>query len=144
MGYINRIVILLVTIGAVFLVSMVSAEQQRHPIEFKSPPLCSQCHDDWRTGLDHNRKFPYVHKLIAPLRRDACRVCHGESFCADCHAKKESLRPDEKFREAPQRFMPHRGNYLTRHRIDGRLNPARCFTCHGRGNERRCLRCHRW
>jgi len=128
----------------VFAIVKTLRAQQTHPIELKSPPLCSQCHDDWRKGLDHNRFFPQKHKFIAPNRKNTCNVCHRDSFCSDCHANKESLRPDEKFRQDPQRFMPHRGNYLVRHRIDGHLNPARCFTCHGRGNERRCLRCHRW
>jgi hypothetical protein len=39
--------------------------------------------------------------------------------------------------------MPHRGDYITQHQIDGRINPAPCFRCHGRRNNERCAECHR-
>ena len=41
------------------------------------------------------------------------------------------------------RTLPHRGDYLTRHKIDGKINPALCYKCHGRRNDRRCQQCHR-
>jgi hypothetical protein len=38
--------------------------------------------------------------------------------------------------------MPHRGNYVTMHKIDGKVDPASCYRCHGRGNNERCMSCH--
>jgi hypothetical protein len=40
--------------------------------------------------------------------------------------------------------MPHRGDYVTRHRIDGRIDPTACFRCHGSPKRAKlCASCHR-
>jgi hypothetical protein len=38
--------------------------------------------------------------------------------------------------------MPHRGEYLTRHQIDGRVDPGSCIQCHGNRNDGSCGVCH--
>ena len=35
------------------------------------------------------------------------------------------------------------GDYLSRHRIEGRIDPVSCLKCHGRQNNERCKLCHR-
>lgn len=114
----------------------------KHPVEVLTKPVCSECHDDWKKSLDHGTDFVAKHKIAATQRKQACDVCHAPSFCADCHGSKEELKPSDKFKDAPARIMPHRGDYLNQHKIDGRINPASCFPCHGRQNNERCRPCH--
>lgn len=115
----------------------------KHPMEVKARQLCSECHSDWRTSLDHRGDFIALHKFAAAQRKQVCGLCHAESFCADCHGASEEIKASDKFRDRPERTLPHRGNYLIQHRIDGKINPSSCFPCHGRQNNERCKVCHR-
>jgi hypothetical protein len=115
---------------------------QRHPVEVEKA-VCSECHTDERAALDHMEDWITGHKFFAMRDRPLCSVCHQLSFCTDCHAGKGSLKPSDRYKDMPGRALPHRGNYLTQHMIDGRVNPAPCFRCHGRQNNERCKLCHR-
>lgn len=115
----------------------------KHPVEVPTRPICSDCHNDWRASLDHSADYIERHKFYASQQRQTCGVCHTESFCADCHAHKEEIKPSDKYKNAPDRAMPHPGDYLNQHKIDGKINPASCFPCHGRQNNERCIVCHR-
>src|SRR5512139_1603391 len=115
----------------------------KHPMEVQGMPLCSTCHTDWRATLDHRQDYIALHRVHTAQQKRTCELCHVESFCADCHANKEELKPSDKYKDSPARSMPHRGDYLTQHRIDGKLNPASCFPCHGRQNNERCKECHK-
>jgi len=114
-----------------------------HPGEISSPPICSECHTDGRAALNHTSDFSTRHKFYAMQNSQTCTVCHKESFCSDCHAHKEELKPSDKYKDSPEMSLPHRGDYLGQHKIDGRINPASCFPCHGRQNNERCKACHR-
>jgi hypothetical protein len=114
-----------------------------HPVEVTAPPMCSDCHTDGRAALNHTADFSSRHRFYAKQQSRTCGVCHKESFCSDCHAHKEELKPSDKYKDSPDRGLPHRGDYLNQHKIDGRINPASCFPCHGRQNNERCLVCHR-
>ncbi len=115
----------------------------RHPVEVEKMPLCSDCHTDWRAALSHTADYSTRHKFYAAQRKQTCSLCHAEAFCADCHANKEEIKPSDKNKESPDIAMPHRGDYITQHMIDGKVNPASCFPCHGRQNNARCKVCHR-
>jgi len=116
----------------------------KHPMEVEAPVMCSQCHSDWRASMDHSAEFGGLrHKFSARQNKQTCGLCHVESFCADCHGAKESLKPSDKYKDAPERALPHRGDYLNQHKIDGRINPASCMKCHGRQNNERCRVCHK-
>jgi hypothetical protein len=116
----------------------------KHPIEVEAPAICSDCHTDWRAAMNHTEEFgKFRHKFTAQQNKQACDVCHVESFCSDCHAHKELLKPSDKYKDSPERALPHRGDYLNQHKIDGRINPASCMKCHGRQNNERCKTCHR-
>lgn len=136
----HPIIVLTMALFAVLLSAAFGMAAQ-HP-ELTAAPICGDCHTDWRSALDHTQDFSTRHKFLAIQRKATCQVCHVESFCADCHANKEELKPSDKFKDSPERNMPHRGDYLTQHRIDGRINPASCFPCHGRQNNARCKACH--
>jgi hypothetical protein len=115
---------------------------KKHPQEIEKAPICADCHTDWRSSMNHTSDFSTRHKFYAAQQKQVCDLCHKESFCADCHANKEELKPSDKFKDSPERTLPHRGDYLTQHKIDGRINPASCFPCHGRQNNARCKVCH--
>lgn len=114
-----------------------------HPEEVQGRPQCSACHETQMQRFDHAIEFVGTHRTLAAQDQQVCEVCHQPSFCADCHSAKEELKPSSKSWERPGNGSPHRGDYVTQHRIDGRLNPAPCFGCHGRKNEWRCRECHR-
>ena len=61
--------------------------------------------------------------MLTSSRAPASSVT-AESFCSDCHAHREELKPSDKYKEYVTRDLPHRGDYLTQHQIDGRINPA--------------------
>jgi hypothetical protein len=115
----------------------------RHPVEVPTMPVCSECHRDGRATLDHRADFIDRHRFYAAQQNQICVACHAESFCADCHAHQEEMKPSDKYKDSPARSLPHRGDYLNQHKIDGAVNPASCFPCHGRQNNERCKLCHR-
>lgn len=115
-----------------------------HPEELTEAPLCSDCHsDEWPEALDHTPTYETDHGYQAARWNPVCQTCHSQAFCADCHGYEEELKPSDKIKDQPWRNAPHRGDYLSQHRIDGRINPAPCFKCHGRRNDRTCRECHR-
>jgi len=63
--------------------------------------------------------------------------------CNDCHTNKTEFKPSLKNGNRPDRMMPHRGDFLTLHKIEGKLDPASCYRCHGRANNELCVACHR-
>jgi hypothetical protein len=105
--------------------------------------VCTQCHPDRWPEMDHTLNWDVAHKSAAARAGQVCGVCHRESFCTDCHANKEEIKPSDKHKDSPDRSLPHRGDYITQHKIDGKINPASCFRCHGRQNNSRCRVCHR-
>ncbi len=120
-----------------------SSMEIKHPVEVSTRPICSDCHDDWRSSMDHSAEYIERHKFDAAQQHQTCEICHTESFCADCHAHKEEIKPSDKYKNQPDRSMPHPGDYISQHRIDGKINAASCFPCHGRQSNARCIVCHR-
>ena len=136
--------ILCIIFSALCVISLPDARAQDHPGGItRDAMICSDCHFDGRAVLSHTADFKTRHKFYAAQKKQVCQSCHKESFCADCHANKEEIKPSDKFKDSPERFFPHRGDYITRHKIDGRINPAPCMRCHGRKNNARCKTCHR-
>ncbi|MEJ2155692.1 MAG: hypothetical protein P8X96_10175 [Desulfobacteraceae bacterium] len=119
-----------------------------HPQEEGDLRKCSECHETESNEFpfkrfEHTPFFGDTHRLTAVGSQRVCQICHRTSFCADCHGTGAGLRPSVKRHGDTRRLMPHRGDYLTRHRIDGRLNPGKCFRCHGRPKAAAsCKPCH--
>lgn len=143
----KRIVMLTLLFFAALVLAVACSQKayqvKGHPMELKSAPACSECHNDDRSALDHTDYFAGKGHADFASQGSQCYMCHRESFCSDCHANKEELKPGDKFRDRPDRFFPHRGDYIAQHKIDGKINPAPCFRCHGRDNNERCRACHR-
>lgn len=106
---------------------------------------CSECHKNEWGAMNNHRVPDFVtkHRFLASTARKACQSCHQESFCTDCHTHKEEIKPSSKFSDSPERNLAHRGDYMSQHKIDGRVNPASCARCHGRQNNEGCKSCHR-
>jgi hypothetical protein len=114
-----------------------------HPEAVTGLPNCTYCLTDAWAALNHKAPdFMAKHKIYA-AQQYACATCHAQSFCAECHAHKEEIKPSDRFADSPELTLPHRGDYLSQHKIDGRINPASCVKCHGRQNNERCLTFHR-
>jgi hypothetical protein len=122
-----------------------------HPEELATGPVsCAECHEDQQKGtlkayaaFNHSRAFIANHRFYAASDDILCTSCHKVSFCADCHTNQTELKPSTKNGNRPDRAMPHRGDFLTLHKIEGKLDPASCYRCHGRANNERCVACHR-
>jgi hypothetical protein len=110
---------------------------------------CSECHENEQKGtlkemafFSHTPVFVKNHGHYAATEDRLCASCHKSSFCTDCHASRSEIKPPTMYGDRPDRDMPHRGNFMTLHKIEGKLDPASCFRCHGRSNNERCNSCH--
>lgn len=112
------------------------------------PPRCTDCHDARDVTIayerfNHTAYFGENHRQEANQHPQVCSLCHQESYCNDCHATRVELKPSLKNQGDSFRRMPHRGDYLSRHRIDGRIDPVSCFRCHGNPKSAKtCAPCH--
>ena len=111
---------------------------------------CSECHEDQQKGtmksfasFNHSAVFVKNHGHYAATDDRLCASCHKSSFCTDCHTNKTEIKPSLLYGNRPDRELPHRGNYMTLHKIEGKLDPSSCYRCHGRSNNERCMACHR-
>ena len=114
-------------------------------------PICADCHEGNMVkgalkpyaAFNHTDTFVKEHRFAAARDQMICAVCHAVSFCNDCHAAKTEIKPATKLGNRPDRALIHRGDFLTRHRIEGKIDPAGCYACHGRANNEKCATCHR-
>jgi len=121
-----------------------------HPEQLSHGPVsCTECHEDQQSGsmkpyaaFNHTQNFVKNHRFYAATDDVLCASCHKVSFCADCHSNKTDMKPSVKNGNRPDRMMPHRGDFLTLHKIEGKLDPASCYSCHGRANNQQCVACH--
>lgn len=121
-----------------------SSMARKHPMEVSGMPNCAECHTNAWKSLNHKAPdFYKKHRFYAGSMGQSCTSCHSQASCNECHTRKDELKPSEKFSNAPSRNFPHRGDYMTQHKIDGRLDPSSCVKCHGRQNNGRCITCHR-
>ncbi len=114
----------------------------------EAPKQCTNCHEARGDTLaygsfNHTATWLQTHRQRAMQHETVCSMCHQTSFCNDCHATQVELKPSLKNQPETYRQMPHRGDYLSRHRIDGQIDPTSCFRCHGNPKaSQTCVRCH--
>jgi hypothetical protein len=138
------LIILLGLASSLYACANTASLARVHPEKVTGLADCTECHQDNWGAFNHKAPdFMQKHGVFAGSSRAACASCHEESFCSDCHAHKEEILPSDKYRNAPERFLPHRGDYLGQHKIDGMVDPASCVACHGRQNNEGCKRCHK-
>jgi len=132
------------TLSMLYACASTTSIVRTHPEKVTGMPDCTECHSDARAAFNHQAAgFFEKHRFYAQQQPLVCAACHEESFCVDCHAHKEEIKPSDKYADSPERNLPHRGDYLSQHMIDGRVNPAPCARCHGRQNNEGCKACHR-
>jgi hypothetical protein len=127
-----------------------SALPAQHPSAAEltvSPKVCTDCHERGQElayeRYVHTADFGKNHRPEATQGEAVCAMCHQTSFCNDCHATRVELKPSLKNQSDTYRSTPHRGDYLSRHRIDGRMDPTSCFRCHGNPKSAKtCVSCH--
>lgn len=147
-------VLVLVGLGGMTACGMLSPETSlvaQHQVLEAGRPTCSDCHENETmkgssktfASFNHTPEFVKNHRFQANRDSGTCASCHKPSFCADCHGGKTPMRPSVKLSDRPDRDMPHRGNYLTLHRMEGKIDPTGCYKCHGRANNDKCTTCHR-
>ncbi len=115
-----------------------------HPEKVEGLPICTSCHEADRAAANHDSRWMQAHGAVAVRQQRTCEACHQVSSCADCHAgRQEEIKPSDKRSSRFDTATPHRGDWLVQHRVEGRLDPASCFPCHGRKNVGRCATCHK-
>jgi len=146
------VVIGLGILNACSLLSPETSFQAAHPQELPAGrPMCTECHDvevlkgagKQYAAFNHTPTFAKDHRFPALQDSGVCATCHAPSFCAPCHAGVTVMKPSTLMANRPDRPSPHKGNYLTLHRIEGKMDPSSCFKCHGRNNNQLCTACHR-
>ncbi len=143
--------ILFAVLGGCAALSTTPSVPPKHPEELGPGRAdCTECHSDVSAGalkpyasFKHSGVFIREHALYASQGQNLCASCHGPSFCQGCHARREELKPNVRMGDRPDMMLPHRGDYIVQHRIDGRLDPGSCFRCHGNKNDARCRACHK-
>lgn len=141
----------------VFSAVACTALKTSYPLPTTHPPIfemaekrvfCVRCHgprkDDFNfEKYNHTAYFTDNHRLLAYQDEQVCALCHAPSFCNDCHATRVELKPSLRHQSETDRRMQHRGDYLSRHRFDGRMDPSSCFRCHGNPkSSKTCRPCH--
>lgn len=125
------------------------APPQRHPeMEGEDLRYCTACHESGEgpvrfENFEHSTFFAENHGPAARRYEGVCAMCHRANFCSDCHGVGVELKPSLRHATENYRRMPHRGDYLSRHQIDGRINPTSCYRCHGNPKTTQtCKPCH--
>lgn len=145
--------LLLLALSAVACTALKTSYQlpTTHPPIFEMAEkrvFCVRCHGPRKGDFNfekynHTAYFTDNHRLLAYQDEQVCALCHAPSFCNDCHATRVELKPSLRHQTETDRRMQHRGDYLSRHRFDGRMDPSSCFRCHGNPkSSKTCRPCH--
>ena len=107
---------------------------------------CNTCHVDLVayplvpvTQVSHQGDFLRRHASLARSSQQACGSCHDQNFCMDCHAKTTMVPVETKLVDRPDRRFIHRVDFVGRHSVDARADPASCQRCHSISS---CETCH--
>jgi hypothetical protein len=90
---------------------------------------------------DHGGDWQKRHGAAAKSGGDVvCGHCHKPDTCAECHSRSNiPVRPSQLNLNRPEAQFHHRGDYLTRHPIEAKLDSKACTTCH---EPTTCTECH--
>lgn len=107
---------------------------------------CTPCHQtkDLRstlpvTFLQHDAAFLRHHGSQAMAREQLCQSCHTQSDCQSCHDLTQALTVERRMPEKFEQKQVHRGDFMVRHAIEARSQPAQCMSCHEPAS---CDSCH--
>lgn len=108
---------------------------------------CTRCHAAGSLGgkvsdeiFDHGGDWLRRHGPAARASDTACAHCHKVDTCAACHSRSAvPIRPAQLRLDRPDSAQHHRGDFLTRHPMEAKLDPKSCATCHQVSS---CTQCH--
>lgn len=108
---------------------------------------CLNCHKElWTMGLKptsrygHQGNFLRDHQHYTWSQTGVCMQCHTQDYCMDCHANQsDELAANMKFHGRTDASFIHGADYLSRHFIEARHDPAMCISCH---RPSYCQQCH--
>ncbi|MCG3197772.1 MAG: hypothetical protein HUU16_03450 [Candidatus Omnitrophica bacterium] len=108
---------------------------------------CDVCHKDlYSVGLkpmsrfSHEGDFLRDHQHYTWSQTKVCAQCHTQDDCMECHANQsDELDANMKHHGRTDRDFVHQADYLSRHFIEARNDPALCVTCH---RPSFCRNCH--
>jgi hypothetical protein len=107
---------------------------------------CSLCHDPRdlaeilpQTFLRHDEGWIRRHGAAATREAKVCGQCHSDVSCKDCHDTSQTLPIEVRRPEAVTATFVHRGDFVTRHALEARSQPATCVRCHTPSS---CDGCH--
>jgi len=107
---------------------------------------CAKCHKDLSrfplepiTSFSHLGDYVRNHAGDARAAADRCATCHETTFCTDCHARTVSMKIEARLPERVNDNFIHRNDFLGRHAIQAKAEPATCRRCHGSSY---CESCH--
>ncbi len=135
--------IILILSGFLFSSHTLTEETElfkEHKDNIRKGNTCISCHDvEEIKELTHLSAWITSHKSVAIRKEESCLKCHSTDFCADCHSVRQGLKPSEKNFGDLEPSYPHRGEWKTRHTIEAKADPSRCYRCHTR---KFCSDCH--
>ncbi len=107
---------------------------------------CDNCHFDLQrfplrpiTAFTHEGDYLRKHGQDA-RNSQSCATCHDQTFCSDCHSVQTvPVRLELLAIERVDRQFIHRADFISRHSIEARAEPAMCAKCHGTTS---CETCH--
>ena len=108
---------------------------------------CSQCHRPGSLGgktsndiFDHGGDWLRRHGSAARGSDTVCAHCHKVDTCAECHSRSNApIRPAQLSLDRPGAAQHHRGDWLTRHPMEAKLDGNACLACHQQSS---CTQCH--
>lgn len=116
-----------------------------HRAEFEAN-ACGRCHPSSAlrglrpvSFLPHDERWIRRHAVQARGAPAQCGTCHAQAQCDGCHDATQSLRAELKRPDAVGADFVHRFDYLSRHGIEARSQPAQCASCHQKQD---CDACH--
>ncbi|MDH5492764.1 MAG: hypothetical protein OEY14_12495 [Myxococcales bacterium] len=99
---------------------------------------CDRCHSDLHRyrmdDLDFVRHAPGFlrrHGGMARADEALCTACHEPSHCSNCHAPSTGIPLELVEPPAALRDFVHRGDFISRHPMEARLERGTCQRCHG-------------
>ena len=108
---------------------------------------CTRCHEAGSLGgkvsnelFDHGGDWLRRHGSAARGSDTACAHCHKVDTCAACHSRSGvPIRPAQLRLDRPDSAQHHRGDFLTRHPMEAKLDGKSCNACHQVST---CTQCH--
>ncbi|MDF1562722.1 MAG: cytochrome c3 family protein [Deltaproteobacteria bacterium] len=107
---------------------------------------CAGCHTDLaslkRSSSEvavHKAGWFPMHSAWARGNVEVCSQCHQQTYCSECHEKTGMAKVADVLPASTDRTLVHRGDWIGRHALEAKSNPARCLSCHG---TQVCQDCH--